>query len=194
MKKLFLLFAATAALVSCDDTEPMENSPFFQLNEGNMWVYKRYASDSQGENVHYTGQNDTVRTAGQVVIEGVTYFKFTHTLGDDEFVRIDGKHLVNSEGFVLHSGWDKEYTYSRDIGELGTVNYHWQNSYSGEVEGKPYVIYPYEGYFTPTGSNIPAGIADLKTYMPGIGFLIKRSKYISSPAYFEDRLLYYKLI
>jgi len=195
MKKLFLLFAVTAGLVSCDDTEPMENSPFFYLTEGNMWVYKRYASDDNGQNLQFTGQNDTVRIAGPEVIDGVTYSRITHTLGDDEYWRIDGKHLVNSEGYVVHPGWDYDYTYTRQLPPFGTIDYASQDSYSGEVEGKKYVLYPFEGYFNPAeGESVPAGVGDVKTYMPGIGFVIKRSRYLSSAAYYEDRLIYHKLI
>lgn len=200
MKKLLLFVAAFPLFVSCSDQEPIENAPFFYLTEGNMWVYKRYVSDNNGQNPVPNGQTDTVRVVSQELIEGVSNYKLTHSLGDSvEYQRIDEQgHLVNPAGIVIHPGRDDEYTTTNDYtieGEvLGTIDYSSDDDYTGTVEGHDYILYPFRGYFTPVQGNIPEGIASISAYQPLIGMAFFRCRYLATQAYYEDRLVYYELI
>jgi len=64
MKKIFLFGAITAMLVSCNnDDNQNPNDEFFNLAEGNLWVYKRYNVNASGGET-FTGAIDSVRIIG----------------------------------------------------------------------------------------------------------------------------------
>jgi len=195
MKKFLVLVALLPLALSCsnDDSTP---APFFNLAEGNMWIYRRYNSDGQGQNPMPTNEIDTVRIVGQEVIDGISYFKFTHTLDTPSYdLRVDAEgHLVNTVGHVVHPGTDTDYTATTFFDPYGTNTYALGQPDIVEIEGTAYNILPYEGYFKPSeGYNLPEGVGDIRAYTAGIGFVIQRSRYLSSLAYFEYRLEHFEL-
>jgi hypothetical protein len=117
MKKYFAFLALSAMLVSCsdDDTQPVQqDEPFFNLTEGNYWIYKRYGVNDDISVETYMGI-DSVRVSGQELIEGNSYYKLEHwTPGNataeaylefTDYVRVNEQgRLVRPNGFVIHPG------------------------------------------------------------------------------------------
>jgi len=198
MKKLFALLAITAIASSCgnDDNQTSQNQEFFNLAEGNLWVYRRYDVTNGLERVHPGNSIDSVTVSGQEIIEGQSYYKLHHTVQsyNDEFVRTDNNgHLVNSDGSVLHPGSDTTFTYSI-TNTYGTVSYRLEDRYNRTVEDNTYNLYPFVGYFIPvTGSDAPSGIGHTIDCVPGIGIVIRHERYINSADYFEYRLVSHRL-
>lgn len=197
MKRLLLFLAALPLTVSCsNDNDNDPQTPFFNLHEGNMWVYRRYLSDGQGQNPTPTNIVDTVRVVGQEVIDGQSYYKLSHSDSTwPEYLRIDDEgHLVNNQGYVWHPGTDAEYTYSSFFDPYGTNLYQLGDSYGVEIGDNSYMITPYIGYFTPSeGFSIPEGVGEIRAYQQGIGMIFDRCRYLASQAYYEERLEYYEL-
>lgn len=199
MKKITLLFAVVIALSSCsNDDDKNKNQEFFNLQVGNVWVYKKYyVSESRGAS--YLGTNDTVKVAGIETIDGKEYYSLTHTddmWRDGEFLRLDDAgHLVYSTEKVLHSGTDKTYKEVRPFMNFGTMSYTLENSTNVDVEGRSYKVYPFLGYFTPNeGVNVPEGEASVDAYQEGVGFVLKRYRYMAAQKDFvEYRLISYDL-
>lgn len=204
MKKLIAFAAIAALLASCsgDDSTPVENEEFFPLAEGNLWVYKRYDVSASGLETT-SGRIDSVRVIGYYTSGGKTYSDLRHRIYNgsgapidqwNELLRIDENgHLVNSGGKVVHPGNDADYQYTRPE-VMGTMAYQVEEITDMTVEGQNYTVIPFTGYYTPDpGMNIPAGIGERVSLQPEIGIIIHHCRYLSSPAYFEDRLVYYEL-
>ena len=201
MKKIVTFLAVAIALSSCSNDDDKNNKEeFFNLEVGNQWVYKRYEVNESKET--YFGKTDTVKVVSTETIDGKQYFKITHTDwigGQEEFLRIDNNnHLVSSSGFVQHPGTDKSFTDSRasnSTADFGTLSYTLKDMTKITVEGKDYEVYPYSGYFTNSPpNNFPEGESSIDAYSKGIGFVIKKYRYISSATGFiEYRLASYEL-
>ncbi|MES2486703.1 MAG: hypothetical protein V4581_12250 [Bacteroidota bacterium] len=199
MKKFLVLVALLPLALSCsNDDDATPETPFFNLAEGNMWVYRRYNPDQNGNATVPTNDIDTVRVVGQEVIEGETYFKLTHSyyIEEIDYLRIDTQgHLVAPGGYVYHPGTDLNYTYSRPFEPYGTFDYYFDDQeYTYNVMGQQYSIRGYVNYFTPhEGGQGYEGKGTLLAYQPGIGVVVNRNRFLSGPIYFEDRLEYYEL-
>jgi len=201
MKKLFALLAVTATFLSChnDDDAPSQQQAFFNLAEGNLWVYKRYTINPNGEQLQNTPA-DTVKVIGQEVIDGLSYYKLRHTNitynFEFEYLRVDeAGRLVNQSGFVKHPGADVGYTYLYN-GAYGQVSYKLKEAVEQNIEGSNYRLYPYVGYYTPSAeySNIVPGIGNIIGYQPGIGKVVEKSRFICcEDSFTEDRLVYYEI-
>ena len=79
--------------------ETSQTAPFFNLNVGNKWVYKRcYNSHEHPEILTFTGQIDSVKADAVVNINGNEYSKLSHKNGSQiryEYLRVnDAGHLV----------------------------------------------------------------------------------------------------
>ncbi len=199
MKRLLLFLAAMPLVVSCNNDDDAPDAPFFNLAEGNMWVYRRYRSDSQGQNPAPTSQIDTVRVVGQEIIDGLSYYKLEHTgppaTYSPEYLRVnENGHLEGPGGIVMHPGTDANYTYTRYFEPYGKTDYKLGNKYDVEIEGITYSVLPYVGYFTAFQENAqPSGDGQIIAYQQGIGIITNKIRYLASPAYFEDRLIYYEV-
>ena len=201
MKKLFALLAITATFFSChnDDDAPSQQQAFFNLAEGNLWVYKRYNVNPNGEQLQYM-PTDTVKIIGQEVINGLSYYKLRHSDTsrhlEFEYLRVDeAGHLVNSSGFVKHPGADVGYTDTYN-GAYGETSYELREAVEQNIEGSNYTFVPYVGYFTPSAEfpNAAPGIGNVIGYQQGIGMVIEKCRYVCCENdYFEDRLVYYEL-
>lgn len=200
MKKIVTIMAIVIALSSCSNDDDNNKKEFFNLKVGNEWVYKRYTINGDQEN--YSGKTDTVKVVGIENIDGKEYFKLTSTddlLDGEAFLRIDKSgHLINSLGRVLHPRTDSSFTETRPANlnyEFGTTTYTLKDKTTITVEGQNYEVFPYSGYFTPyPDKNLPEGVGVVEGYSHGIGFVIKKYRYISTATGFiEYRLVSYDL-
>jgi hypothetical protein len=195
MKKIVVFMAFAIVLSSCSNDDDKNKEEFFNLKVGNQWVYKRYSVNETQET--YSGQTDTVKVVGTETLEGNEYFRLTHTNwieGEEEFLRVDENgHLINSLGFVTHPGTDNEYT-ATFTESYGKFDYRLDPFYDIIVEGENYTISPYICYYTPTESLGLAGDSGLNGYETGLGFVIKKYRFVSSATNFvEYRLVSYEL-
>jgi hypothetical protein len=209
MKKLVALVAVAGLFLSCsdDDTKPTpEEKPFFNLHEGNLWVYKRFIQNHDGVFVP-SGRIDSVRITSQELIDGKSYSKLQRKIYnnnvfaemEEEFVRIDENgHLVTDSGVVKHPGTDEglEYTYIQYVSSrpIGEVSYTLLAPQEITVEEKQYTVYPYSGYYTPyPGNNGNEGIGNVINYQAGLGIVSERTRYVHGEEFLENRLIDYKL-
>ena len=203
MKKSIILFLFSAIFMSCSsDDDNADRDNFFNLKEGNVWVYKRFHFDSEGNPAqNMSGAIDTVRITGTHIIDGKKYFKVSHTMftgsnqSDErlEYQRVDSVgHLVNEGGRVIHPGKDLKYT-STTTDQFGKLEYKMEPEKEISFEGKNYLVSPYVSYFTPVREDMIAGKGASLEYQEGIGLVVSHARYISSKIYFEDRLIYYEL-
>lgn len=191
MSKILFVFIVTL-LLSCSKNDeptlvPPPNPQFFNLNVGNIWVYKNYQNnqsfDTQNQ-MTFTGIVDTVKIVGIENIQGFTFAKkkskkiFIST-GDVKsisysYLRVNNLgHLIEikdigvlneTSGYVIHPGNDVNFVYNQEInngsGEVvfGNIEYRLYNSINKEVEGINYFVAPYNGIFTPTPASLQNGI------------------------------------
>lgn len=74
---MFAFIAVSAMLISCSSDDDNENSPaFFNLAEGNLWVYKNYTVREDGTS-SFSGRIDSIRVTGEEIIDGITYTGLT---------------------------------------------------------------------------------------------------------------------
>ncbi|MGX7668008.1 hypothetical protein [Flavobacterium pedocola] len=214
MKKVILLLCSMAVFCSCsnDDSTADPQEDFFRLEEGNLWVYKRYYSN---DNITYshTTYIDSVRVQGDSVVGNYTYKKVVHNQYDNtrftgsftENLRVDGfGHLVNSDGLVLHPGTDNQYQYSRevrfpnpDVGNytvFGNVNYQLlPNPIQVNVEGSDYLVHSYYGNFISTRPEETPDNYVFFQYKQGLGFVNTHCAGLSGNFFYEDRLVSYDI-
>lgn len=213
MKKLLLLLGVLFILSSCsnDDSPASPQEPFFRLEEGNLWVYKKYVSS---DDVNYTYMNvvDSVRVQGDTLIGNHVFKKVLHKRTDSfstydlpaEYLRVDNSgHLVNEVGTVLHPGTDTPYQYTRTVrigdGMGGYVNYgniYFQllpNPVQVHVEGANYLVQSYYGNFISNNQAQAPNNHIFYQYQGGLGFVCRHDVAISGHDYYEDRLVYYDL-
>ena len=200
MKKIVTLMTLVIALSSCSNDDDKNKEEFFNLKVGNEWVYKSYTINGNQEK--YSGRTDTVKVVGIENIDGKEYFKLTGSdglLDGEALLRIDESgHLINSLGRVLHPGTDSSFTETRPANsnyDFGTTTFTLKDKTTMAVEGENYEVSPYSGYFTPyPDKDLPEGEGVVKGYSPGIGFVIKKYRYISTATGFiEYRLVSYDL-
>lgn len=200
MKKIVAFLAIGAILVSCSNDDDNQKEEFFNLAEGNVWVYKRYYASPEKPDGVFANIIDTLRVVGQRTLNGENYYRVTHSFdppkeGNDEFLRVDDNgHLVNHNGLVLHPGKDKQYKYTSVLyNGQGDLDYKLGDVTNIIVENKNYTVYPYIGDFKPTDPKIIGGVGAFQSYQKGLGFVVKHCRYLSGTAYYEDRLVYYQV-
>lgn len=205
MKKIIAITLLSVMLFSCSDDD--SDSPtsteesFFNLAEGNIWVYKRYRGIDATTPAEFTNTIDSVRVTGTAVIDGENYYRLSHreynsglfSSERDEFLRVNTHgHLVNGNGFVVHPGIDATYQFT-DVTEYGNVHYQLETQITTEVEDATYLIYPYVGYFDPAVTAIPEGLGCVFSYQSGVGLIVSRNRFVPNTGYFEDRLVHYEV-
>jgi hypothetical protein len=203
-KTLFLLFVAVM-FTSCSTNSDSEDTSFFNLNEGNLWVYKRYASND-GINYSPTNSIDSVRITGDTLINSLSYAKLIHrrynagvlSAIEKECLRVDSQnHLVNQNGMVYHPGIDSEFYNIRPVIVGGTINVgsiaeELLAPFTTTVEEVDYFVYCYYGRFTSSDSSIPDNFI-FSQYKEGLGLVCQRCATVAGPYSTEDRLIYYEL-
>ena len=200
MKPIFLAFFSILLFASCSSDSNNSSVSFFNLNQGNLWVYKRYFSN---DNVNFTFSNeiDSVRVVGDTLINSLTYAKLVHSNFNGphkEFLRVDTDgHLVNENGLVIHSGTDIEYQHVRPylvggIVNIGTISEQLQDPFITNIEGTDYFVYSYYGTFVPNDSQFPSSNLFYQ-YTEGIGLVCQHIPEAAGYSCFEDRLIYFEL-
>jgi hypothetical protein len=239
--KLVLLFICVIVLSCTADeklvnNEPLPNSnvetkqPFFNLNVGSKWVYKKYETNHLNPNESvFSGIVDTVKI---VSIENIQGFKFAKKLSKKvninygnvisekySYLRVNNLgHLVQisyvdenspalteTSGLVLHPGFDKNFTYNQEYlpyfsyetntYELtGNILYSVFDSLNIDVEGKNYLVSPFNGVFTPS-ANRPELVSKTieNDYAQGIGLVKLVCHWLQSNSFYEERLVWYDL-
>jgi hypothetical protein len=202
MKQTIYFAVLSIFFLSCSSDDENSDDDFFNLNTGNLRVYKRFYSP---DDITFTPSNriDSVRTTGDTIIDGTTYEKFQHRIYNaatfsetyTEALRKDQNgHLVNDTGFVLHPGYDMDYTYIRQffVGDfhIGNINYHLQVPVSIAVDGQPFYVYPYRGDYVPLNPAEPQQYI-FDWYQPGIGLVNQHCSIVFGTSAYEDRLIYY---
>jgi hypothetical protein len=206
MKSLLIAMFPLLALVSCsDDDSSIQNEPFFNLSEGNEWIYNRYIIQESSNTMHFE-YRDSARVEGQEIIDGKSYVIVNHyvtqnsstyyALDSSERWRVDENgHLVNPDGIIIHAGTDQFAQQTHDVYIngmiIGQLQYSLGLQTQLDVEGQSYNAYPFSGYFTGFGqANTPDGLGEVNYYQPGLGFVLKKTRFASTSDYFiEDRLI-----
>ena len=226
MKKLvktIVLLVSVILVYSCnndDDSNNMENTPFFNLHTGNYWIYKEYYY-SQNQ-LAFTGNVDSVAVVGTSFVNGlefhkqITYRKNASTSyyeKDSCYLRINSQgHLVKlksinqqniepiteTSGFVLHPGLDFNYVQDHNfiMQEVifGTIEYKLYNPIEISVENSNYFAYPFKGNFVPLDS-----FPDLESkkieyyYTENIGLVKEICPFVTSNSFLENRLIAYSV-
>jgi hypothetical protein len=205
MKRILLLFSLGIIISSCSNNETDASEPFFNLSNGNLWVYKRYHS---ADNVNYTFSNqiDSVRVTGDTLIGGISFSKLQHKtynsgiLNDEtlETLRVNSAgHLVNQNNLVYHSGTDLQYQNVRDflvggIVNVGSIAEQLLEPFTTNIEGIDYFVYSYYGNFTPLDTSLPNSHIFFQ-YKEGLGLVCQHCAAASGFSCFEDRLVYYEI-
>lgn len=199
-------------LSSCsnDDSPDSLQEDFFNLETGNVWVYKRYYSNDD-LNYSFMNQIDSVKVEGDTLINNLTYKKVVrkkYTGGDyaysiTENLRVnDNGHMVNEQGVVIHPGTDNQFQYSKVVeltnefgGDLVVFgNIHFQllpNLLQVNVEGEDYLVHSYYGNFVSDNLEQTPNNYVFYQYKSGLGFVCEHEAALSGYGFFENRLVYY---
>ena len=224
MKKLLILIVSFVLFLSCSESEETtsQTNSFFNIETGNLWVYKRYNYNNSTNNYINTNVIDSVFVTGDTLINSISYKKIHHHTYFDivnnpsyyqsslDIVRVDtNDHLVRPNGFVVHPGLDYNYEYTHSYYSSfyfdSTTGTNVQNLFgtadfqlspgvlSLSVEGSQYNLYNYEGDFTGNQSlNIPDNTINYM-YSEQIGAVLLKCPYVSGTGFYEDRLIYYEI-
>lgn len=200
MKQTIYFALLSIVFLSCSSDNESSSSNFFNLNTGNLRVYKRFASTDGVTFVEGT-RIDSVRTTGDTIIEGITYEKFLHKIfvnsvqmeAFTECLRENQNgHLIDQWGTVLHPGYDSGYNFISPVIVGGNVlgDIHWTlgDPITEIVEGQSYNIYPFNGHFIP-GENQEEQYV-FNRYAPNIGLVVMHFSAIWGSFNVEDRLIY----
>ncbi|QBZ97672.1 hypothetical protein [Flavobacterium sangjuense] len=205
MKKILFLFLTAVMFTSCSTDSDSTDDSFFNLNEGNLWVYKRYFSND-GVNYSPTNSIDSVRVTGDTLINGLNYAKLVHKkynsdvliAVEKECLRVDSNgHLVNENGFVYHPGTDSEFYNIRSVliggtEDVGSIGEELLEPFTTTIEGIDYFVYSYYGIFSPNDPSLPGNYIFYQ-YKEGLGLVCQRCAAVAGPYSTEDRLIYYEL-
>ena len=205
MKNIFFLLLTLVSLTSCSTDSNSEENSFFNLKNGNLWVYKRYVSSN---NVNYTNSNiiDSVRVVGDTLIDNVSYSKLVHKKyqsgnfysQEKECLRVDANgRLVNQNGLIYHPGTEIGFYNTRTIyyggtENIGTMGEQLLEPSTTNIEGVDYFVYTYLGNFTPLDPAIPSNYIFYQ-YKEGLGLVCQHCAAVSGTSYYEDRLVSYDL-
>jgi hypothetical protein len=204
MKRIFGLLLLALFMISCSNDSESQDDGFFNLETGNLWVYKRFNS---GDGTTFTPSTrvDSVRVTGTTVIEGENYATLSHKVYStgvlseqfEQHFREDiNGHLVNDAGFVLHPGNDASYTHVRPfmVGDeqLGNVNYHLETPVNLTVEGQDYFVFPYIGDYVPLNPNEQIQFI-FDQYQEHLGLVVQHCSSVAGTWCYEDRLIHYEV-
>lgn len=206
MKQTICLFLFAIALASCSSSNDNQQDDFFNLETGNLRVYKRFTSPD-GVNFTETSRIDSVFTTGDTIVSGINYEKFVHKVYNSgifsqassftEALREDENgHLVNPSGFVLHPGFDMEYIATRQIfvgdTQVGNMFYQQTEPLNVSVGDQAYFVYQYVGNYSPFNPTDPTQYI-FDQYQQGTGLVNQHCSAIYGTSCYQDRLIYYEV-
>lgn len=205
MKKIFLAVLLSAGLFSCSNDDS-NSAPFFDYAVGDVWAYKYYNRNAQGEFIA-SSSIDTVKIVGTQVFDDKTYFNFETTtysatgIADTpvfKLMRVDENGHLAGIDYVVHPGKDVGFTedvpFYVSSEQKGTITSILKpESTTINVGGINYKAYNYQGYFVPLAEGYGVeGLGSETYYSPGVGLVKQVSRYISSPEMsIEYRLEYH---
>lgn len=207
MKKILSVLALSAIVLSCsDDDSNSTQESFFNLKDGNLWVYKKYIANAEGVE-SFSGITDSVTVSGNQTIGDVSYVRLVHEEYNqsikvnerEEFVRVDESgHLVNEQGVVIHPGADFNFQDTQPVNDgsevYGELNYTLNEMQNVTVEGQNYSVYPYVAMFVSDPEhNLPEGVGCFNNYSAGIGMVAAHARFVSGTDYIEYRLTDYDI-
>ena len=197
---------------SCKDKDddatsnlPTPAIEYFPLTVGSYWVYDWYSIDALGNEEPYPLYHDSIYISGDTVIGGLTYsiMEGTHFNSDfRSFYRDSSGFLVNGEGGV------PLFTTTSEQVQLGLDTIF--------IDSEPFAIVDTKMQPTATSITVPAGtFADCLTattfvtsfdpnyphgvreqpyyYAKGVGRILHRIAFYSTPGYFESKLAKYHI-
>jgi hypothetical protein len=204
MKKILLLLLVTSLFWSCSNDDETQQDDFFNLNTGNVWVYKRYHNNNN-TNYIFSNRIDSVKVVGDTLISGLTYSKLVHNVyytsgnfsSDVECLRVnDEGHLVDQYGLVIHPGDDMQYQSTRQqyagMELIGLMNLQLFPPFEENVEGVDYFVFSYHGDFVSNNPSIPNNFIYTR-YQKGIGMVSQHCPAVSGVGVYQDRLVYYEV-
>lgn len=217
--KYFLISITAVLLISCsDDNNPqLEDESFFNLNVGNLWIYKRYDNSySNPEVFTFNGLIDSVKIIEHIQLEGITVAKkwtkrinvnnnnhilfekisyvYVNNLGHlKELQNYIPEHVLNGFGNLLHPGLDYNLNFTTDFQGFGTIEHTLSETVNINVEGQEFIVVPFLGYFTPSPQypNIEPKIME-HNYQKKIGLVLRVCPSLSIGT-FEERLVHYEI-
>lgn len=205
MKYIICFLLTSLLLTSCSSENDSDPNNFFNLNEGNLWVYKNYYSNDN-LNYTYTNQIDSVRVTGDTLISGISFSKLQHKVYATgilnwkwiEILRVNSEgHLVNQNNIVRHPGTDSASHSVRDIlaggiVNIGSLSEQLQDPFTTNVEGTDYFVYSYYGIYIPIDSIFPNSYT-FSQYVEGLGLVSQHIPAANGYSCTEERLVYYEL-
>jgi hypothetical protein len=200
MRPIFCLLVVLIVLASCSGDNNTGPENFFNLETGNLWVYKRFNSP---DNITYTASTriDSVSVIGTVVFEGDTYSRMLHKIYNagifseqfEQNLRVDENgHLVFPSGLVLNPGTDTEFTDVRPFQDAGNITYQLDDPIDVTVEGQEYFVYPYVGDYVPFNDQQPGQVI-YDQYQSGLGLVCQHCTNPQGTSFYEDRLISFEL-
>lgn len=223
-----LLLLMSGFLFSCSQNDDAssntaENTPFFNLNVGSKWVYKKYENSPDNPNQFaFSGIVDTVKIVGIETIQGLKFAKKSSKKvninnGTVEavtysYVRINSlghlieitdktpiENLTETDGQVIHPIKDFNYVYDREVNDgnghvFGTIEFKLYSAENIVVEGQNYNVLPYNGIFTPSLDH-PELISKTVqyNYAPTIGLVRYVCHSVAGNYTWEERLVSYEI-
>lgn len=216
---LFALLAVFFMLTSCSRSEDGINeeateSPFFNLKVGNEWVYKTYDRQDFTSELKFNGKIDTLKIVEEVNLNNKKYAKVRHSYKDNsnqnyEYWRVNNKgHLVSLSSYyfnqgtssdnleiVKHTGKDFDYSYTDPaLSNYGNITYKLYPETSITVNNQSYIVFPYNGHFTPNAQNpnlLPKVVE--YNYKKGVGMIKSICHSVAGTYNFEEHLENYSL-
>lgn len=217
MRKLLsgAFFVLGIVLTSCSsDNESPSNEPFFNLNVGSKWVYKRYQHTTQNPGVFVFKGTDSVEVEQIVNLNGLDFAKIRHKTTDENaqspsvryaYQRVnnagqlvgfseyqelpDESTIDESSGFVFHPGENLDYENTYPV-EWGSISYYVLGETNVTVEGNAYTAIRYVAEGTPTVGPTRTAYYD---YEAQTGRIRSQTVIIANGDYMEDRLTSYDL-
>lgn len=206
MKQLVFLLSTLLFMAAC---KKESNTPFIpytvndyvMLKANNYWIYETYQIEPDGKETdkQYT---DSIFVEKDTIMNNNTYFKLNtfnknisntnYLLRETNYYRDSSGYLVNDKGEIWFSVFNFSDTLLlSNFGGIGYIIYYQMDAPSGPVVSSIPQELCYVGYFSKTdGSELRLA---KYTYQKGIGKTLYRYFYVSSPNYFENRLVRYRV-
>ncbi len=211
MKKTTYLFLSALAMLvfscNCNDddaaTNPTPATEYLPLNIGNYWVYQWYIIDTLGNETIYGNTLDSIYISGDTVINGNTYAVMEGRQFNSDilyFYRDSSGYLVSANSSVpLFTTTSSSERLGIDTLFVGTAPLVMNDA--NMQPPSPSVTVPAGTfndclstvtYMTSFEADYPHGIRTFPyQYAKGVGRVLHRIAFYSTPNYYESRLVRY---
>ena len=199
------MMALLVASCGKEDSNPVESinarekvTDYYPLTVGNYWIYEYYSSDSSliFTDNHLTDSvyivNDSLSKGNVYAVVCSSYWYST------TFVRDSSNYIVTNDGMKLFTiNQDNNNLVDRYLPYPDSIFHDtWKMKNSDSICNVPSGQYQAKyllGTLTSTVPNLPSMTKRnfYYAYVKGIGLVYERLGYLSSPDYFEERLVRY---